>query len=284
MPIEFSDISVKLIKSTFKNRFTLARLCKKIPPLTFIVDKLFFDGDDILVLARDNAVKVPKGIEIQIDGEIESEDTVLPSIVLKDMIKKSKYHFIMNQCICRVSNHCQEYPQNLGCLFLGQGTKRISAKLGKEVSAQEAIEHVERCQKAGLVHIIGRNKIDSVWLNTGPKDELLSICHCCQCCCLWKMTPELPDKLGGSIKPMLGAELNFNEDLCTSCGKCVLDICFMDAIQISDKTPIIDFDKCRCCGRCAETCSNKAISINIKQDSVKRSIEHVEPLVDLETE
>ena len=114
---------------------------------------------------------------------------MMPSQVLKEMIMKSRYHFIMDSCICRVSNDCKDYPQELGCLFLGKGAKRISPKLGKAVTAEEAMEHVNKCQEAGLVHIIGRNKIDSIWLNTGPKEELLSICNCCPCCCLWKMAP-----------------------------------------------------------------------------------------------
>ena len=51
----------------------------------------------------------------------------------------------------------------------GNGVIRISNKLNSIVNSDEAIEHVDKCHEAGLVHIIGRNKIDSVWLNIGPK-------------------------------------------------------------------------------------------------------------------
>jgi ferredoxin len=211
------------------------------------VDKMFFEGDDILVLPRDNAVSSNKDELIQINSSIKNENTILPSQVLKEIILKSKYHFIMDKCICRVSNDCENYSHNLGCLFLGKGTKRISPKLGRSVNEKEAIKHVDKCQSAGLVHIIGRNKIDSVWLNTGPKEELLSICNCCSCCCLWKMAPELPEELGNSINPMIGVEIKLNEEICTACGKCA-DTCFVNAISIHEST-IIDLDKCRCCGR-----------------------------------
>jgi ferredoxin len=282
--ISFSDISVRVIKSTFNTRFTLARICKKVPHLSRVVDKLLFEDDDILVLPRDGTVKTTTQ-EVKIDGMIEvPEEIILPSQVLKDMIGRSKYHVIMNACICRVSNHCQDYPRDLGCLFLGKGAKNISPKLGRLVSREEALEHIRKCQKAGMVHIIGRNKIDSVWLNTGPKEELLTICNCCPCCCLWKMAPDLPEDLGRSIRPMVGVVLEFNRDLCTGCGNCMQGTCFVDALILVDAKAEIDWEKCRVCGRCAEVCSTGALSIKMGEDAVRRSVESLEPLVDVEEE
>lgn len=280
----FSHISVRIIKLTFNSRFFLAKTCRKIPHLAKIVDKLFFEGDDIQVLPRDNAIKFKSIEEIKINTDIEvPKDVVLPSEVLKEMIKKSRYHFLMDSCICRVSNDCKDYPHDPGCLFLGRGSKKISTKLGRVVSKEEALEYVDKCQEAGLVNIIGRNKIDSVWLNTGPKEELLSICSCCPCCCLWKMAPELPENLGRSISPMVGAEINFNEDICSGCGKCV-NVCFIDAIKLENGKANIDLKKCRCCGRCSENCSKGAVIIEITNDAIERSIERIEPLVDVELE
>lgn len=277
---KFSEFSVKIIKLTFNSRFILAKTCKKVPPLGKIVDKLFFEGDDIQVIPRDSSIQ-----EIKINTDIEvPKDTILPSQVLKEMIRKSKYHFIMNNCICRVSNDCKDYPQDLGCLFLGKGSKRISTKLGRVVSKDEALEYVDKCGEAGLVTIIGRNKIDSVWLNTGPKEELLSICGCCPCCCLWKMTTDLPENIGKSFSKMIGIKIGFNEDICTGCGICSENICFLEAISIQNGKAKINMEKCRVCGRCAEICPKGAISIKMMNDAVERSIERILPLVDVESE
>jgi ferredoxin len=282
--ISFSDISVNFIKLTFNTRYFLAKTCRKLPPVAKIVDKMLFDGDDIQVLPRDGTVKQRYQEEIDINKEIPlSQDTLLPSDVLKEMIKKSSHHFIMDFCICRVSNNCKEYTHELGCLFLGKGTKKISSKLGRIVSKGEAIEHVDKCQEAGLVHIIGRNKVDSVWLNTGPKEELLTICHCCPCCCLWKMVTELPEDIGNSLTPMIGVEMEYNHESCTGCGKC-LNSCFVNAISMDDGRIEIDLKKCRSCGRCAEICKSKAIRILISPEAVNRAIERVEKLVDVESE
>jgi len=286
--ITFSDISVKVIKLTFKSRFTFAKLCRKIPIVAKVVDKLFFEEDDIQVLPRDSSIKSNNSViseEITVNTAVEvPENVMLPSKILKEMIMKSKYHVIMDSCICRVSNDCKNYPKELGCLFLGRGSKRISPKLGKVVSSYEAIEHVDKCQKAGLVHIIGRNKIDSVWLNTGPKEELLSICACCPCCCLWKMTPDLPEHIGKSFSKMEGVELNFDKTICVGCGDCMKDICFLEAISVEDGKVNIDMMKCRCCGRCAEICSSGALRIQMEKNGIKDSIERVESLIDVKLE
>lgn len=280
--ITFSDISVRVIKSTFNTRFILAKVCKKVPPLAGMVDKLFFEGDDIQVLPRDGVVT---HVDVKLDKDIEvPEETILPSQVLKEMILKSKYHFIMDSCICRVSNGCDDYPHDLGCLFLGKGTKRISPNRGRLVTTTEALDHVRKGQEAGLVHIIGRNKIDSVWLNTGPKEELLSICHCCPCCCLWKMSPYLPEELGNSIGPMEGVSINFNPDFCTGCGNCNPNICFVNAISMVDGKAKINEKECRTCGRCAEACLKGAFTVEMTKDAVNRSIKRVKHLVDVKEE
>jgi ferredoxin len=253
-----------------------------MPVIARAVDKLFFEGDDIQVLPRDSSIKNYQKIEINQSIPV-NEETVLPSQILKEMISKSRYHFIMDFCICRKSNDCTDYPQDLGCLFLGRGAKRISPKLGRRVTAEKALDQVQKCQEAGLVHIIGRNKIDSVWLNTGPKEELLSICHCCPCCCLWKMAPELPEYLSKGFSPMVGVEIIFKQELCNGCGLCSNGLCFVDAITVEDKAkrnPV----KCRACGRCAEICPNKAITLKLEEGAMERSIKQVETLVDLESE
>lgn len=287
--ISFSDISIRVIHSTFNTRFFLARACQKLPLLAWVVNKMLFAGDDIQVLPLDVAIKTHHAgtvqeLEVNTRVSVSHDNTVLPSQVLREMIGRSKYHFIMDTCICRTSNNCQDYPHDMGCLFLGKGSQKISNKRGRTVSAIEAIQHINRCQEAGLVPIIGRNKIDSVWLNTGPKEELLSICHCCQCCCLWKMTPDLPDGMSSNFSSMEGVEIIFNKKLCNGCGLCSQDVCFVDAITVTEGNIKRDEEKCRICGRCAEMCPRGAVKIEMHDDALKRSLERVKTLVDVEVE
>jgi ferredoxin len=233
-----------------------------------------------MVLPRDTSVKVR---EIRMDEEVSRpQDTVLPSDVLRAMIRRSHNHVIMHKCICRSANDCQDFPHDLGCIFMGKGAANIPSSVGRMVSMEEALEHVDRCQEAGLVHIIGRNKIDSVWLNTGPKEELLTICHCCPCCCLWKMLPGLPKHMSGRMTAMPGAALNINLELCVGCGDCVEShCCFVDAMSMQDGKLLIDASVCRVCGRCVTVCPHDVITLALGSDSVQAAVNRVEPLVDV---
>lgn len=281
--ISFTDISVPVIRHTFKQRFFLAKACQKLPLFAMVVNKLFFDGDDIQVLPMDKTVRNNTSIQ-RIDVNIPvpiSENSTVPSDVLKLMIQKSNYRFILNFCICRTSNNCEKFPHDLGCIFLGKGASRISPSLGKLVSVEEAIKHVEKCGEAGLVHIIGRNKIDSIWLNAGNHEELLTICNCCDCCCLWKMAKDLPNHIGNSLMPMEGIELVYNQEFCTLCGACAKDKCFVDALSMENGKIKIDNTRCRICGRCVDSCEHNGLSILMDSDAVSRSLEHVEKLVNV---
>jgi hypothetical protein len=144
----------------------------------------------------------------------------MPSEVIDCFLRRSRYIFIMDRCMCRSSNQCEHYPHELGCIFLGAGTVRIPPKLGHMATAEEAIEHMRKAREKGLVHLIGRNKIDSVWLNTGPKEDLLSICNCCECCCLWKMMPQLSGSIASGVSRMPGVTVTVT-DACNACGRCL---------------------------------------------------------------
>lgn len=272
-----THFNIALIRNTFKQRKFFAQFTK-IPILGRIIDKLFFDGDDILFLPKDSVVK--KTIEIN-ETIIKPDDIVLPTDIVKHFINQSKYHFLMNFCICRVSNKCEDYPINLGCLFLGEAVKKIDPSVGKLVTKEEALVHVDRCKDAGLVHLIGRNKLDGIWLNAGPKEKLMTICNCCNCCCLWRMIPNLSKNISSKITKMPGVNVFVNSSECIGCGRCVKS-CFVDAIQIINDKAKIDSLLCRACGRCVEICPEKAIVLEYSSSSNTDSLKRINPLIDLQ--
>jgi len=110
----------------------------------------------------------------------------------------------MNFCFCRDADQCKNHPIELGCLFLGKAVLGINPKLGGFVSKDDAMEHIKNCGEAGLVHLIGRYKLDKMWLNVRPGIQLLTICNCCPCCCLWKMLPDLNVHISRKITKMPG--------------------------------------------------------------------------------
>ena len=263
---------VNILKKTFPNIKYIAKLTN-FPILGKIFDKLMFDGDDIIYLLQDKVIKVDKKLG-------EYEEYVLPSQVLEYFIKKANYHWIMNFCICRDSMQCEDYPIKLGCLFLGEATLGINPQLGRRVTKEEALEHIKQCQEAGLVHMIGRNLLDKQWLGVKPGYKLLSICNCCPCCCLWRVSPILTPKIGSKIKRMPGVEVRVTEK-CVGCGTCTKGVCFVDAIHMVNDRAFIN-ENCRGCGRCIDICPQNAIELLINdKEYIIKSIKRIDKLVDV---
>jgi ferredoxin len=199
---------------------------------------------------------------------------------VEHFVEEARYHWIMDTCICRDASHCQDYPVDLGCLFLGEAVLGINPKLGRLVTREEALAHVRRCHDAGLVHTIGRNKLDTVWLGVGPGDRLMTICNCCPCCCLWRMLPQLDPEIAAKVTRMPGVTVSVTEQ-CAGCGTCTQGVCFVDAIHLNEQRAVIT-DACRGCGRCVTACPENAIELSIDdRQFVARSIRELSSLVDV---
>ncbi|MFX1394058.1 MAG: DUF362 domain-containing protein [Promethearchaeota archaeon] len=263
---------VELIKKLFPKVRFIAKLTR-IPILGKIFDLAMFLGDDIIYLTQDKVIPVNKDIK-------KESDMVLPSQILEYFIEKANYHWIMNFCICRESMQCEDYPIKLGCLFLGEAVLGINPHLGRRVTKEEALKHLKRCREAGLVHMIGRNKLDASWLGVKPENKLLSICNCCPDCCLWRVSPILTKKIGQKIKKMPGVNVKVT-DKCIGCGTCTQGICFVEAIYLENKRAFIS-EECRGCGRCVDICPQGAIELTIDDKLfVKKTIKRIETLVDV---
>jgi ferredoxin len=267
-PVWFLNLNKRL----FPERFLLARLTR-FPLVSAVVDQLLFKGDDIIYLPKDQTITINATIE-------EPVNMTIPSQIVTHFIEQASYHWVMDFCICREASNCQEYDQQLGCLFLGEAVLKINPKLGRLVSKEEARAHVERCRQAGLVHMIGRNKLDTVWLGVNPGERLLTICNCCPCCCLWKILPDLNPSIGDKVQRIPGVQVTVT-DLCTGCGTCTDGVCFVDAIYLNEGLAKIS-ETCRGCGRCVEVCPNQAIELRIDDHSYAfQTIERLSSLVDV---
>ena len=250
---------VSLLKQAFPYRAWLARLTR-FPLIRWIVDRLAFWEDYIIYLPQDRVASKTIHIGRQLD---DPASTVLPSDIVHKLIDQASFLWIMNWCICRSASNCKDYPIDYGCLFMGEAARGINPQLGRPVTKEEAHEHIKKCQEAGLVHLVGRNKLDTLWLGIGPGERLLTVCNCCPCCCLWTMLPKMDRQLASKIHRMPGVSLRVT-DQCTGCGRCV-DVCFVDAIEIIDGLARIT-DLCRGCARCVDICPSHAIELRIAGD------------------
>jgi hypothetical protein len=121
---------VKLVKMSFPGRFLLARMTH-VSLFGKLIDRWLFQDDAIVYLPQDRVLQINAPVE-------RAKEVVLPSQVLEHFIAKASYHWIMDTCICRDSSQCQDYPIDLGCLFLGEAAMGINPKLGRRVTKEQA--------------------------------------------------------------------------------------------------------------------------------------------------
>jgi ferredoxin len=257
---------ISLIKKLFPLRSPIARLTR-IPVIGKLVNLIVFEGDTVVYLPKDSVIQVNENIT-------RHENMVLPSQVVEHFIKIASQRWIMNFCLCRSANDCKDYPQDTGCIFLGDAVLQINPKFGHLASVDEALEHARQARSAGLVHMVGRNKLDAIWLGAMPPSKLLTICSCCPCCCLWRLLPDLNTAISDNVQRMVGVELTITRD-CIGCGLCTQDICFVNAIHLEGNKAVISQD-CRGCGRCVEICPQGAIQLALKdQEYLKKTISRI---------
>lgn len=264
---------VNFLKRVYPARRPIARLTK-LPLFGNLIDNWLFRGDEMYV--------IPKDQSIQINAHLDPpESVIIPSQLVEHYINQANHLWIMDFCICREGDGCQDYSQDLGCIFLGKPVLQINSKLGRLVTREEALDHARRCREAGLVHAVGRNRLDSVWLGAKPSEELMTICNCCPCCCLWGLVTDLTPKISQKITRLPGVEIEVNGN-CTGCGICAEDVCFAGAIQVVNGRAEISLE-CRGCGRCVEICSENAVILTINgKENIKETKQRLDRLVDID--
>lgn len=217
-----------------------------------IIEKKYFEDDELFCLPRDNVISIGKTIE-------KGPDTILPSKVVEHFIETAGFRFIMHKCICRECMPCKDYPQDIGCIFLGQPARHIHPALGREATVEEALAHVRLATQKGLIFSVGKSKLDTVWLGIGPGDRLFTICMCCPCCCITRGLAISHPLLGRNYNRMPGLRMVVTEN-CVGCGACTREgICIFDGIRMDGEVAVIN-DNCRGCGRCVEICPKRAIT------------------------
>jgi ferredoxin len=237
-------------------------------------NQYYSSGDDMAFLPMDRVIVIDETVSAP-------EGQVLPSTALEYFIHNASHRCIMKFCICRESMECKDYPVELGCLFLGDSAAKIHPDIGDQVSESEALEHADKCREAGLIHLIGKDTVDPLWLNVPMEGKLLTVCNCCPCCCLHRVAIHMPGDAGKMVSRIPNIHVAVTDD-CTGCGICVSEaVCIFDSIRTEEDRAVIDEENCRACGRCVDICPEKALSLIIEDSRfVEKTIEHYSEIVD----
>ena len=280
--IRIIDINIPFVKRIFHLRFKVAGLTRKSKIINKITKKALFSHDATYFIPSPNSVTTVSE-SIDVNKEFETPDQiVMPTDIIKSFIMEADDIVIMNKCLCRYSTDCTDYPKDLGCIFLGKTTRKISRKYCHEATREEAIEHINKCDEAGLIHIAGRNKMDTVWMGVDPGDELLTICNCCPCCCLWRVYPKLSNEIQNDFHKLPGISVYCENNECIHCNKCI-DVCYAQCISIVDNKIVIDEDVCIGCGSCSNNCPTNAMKLNYEKKNINSVFDKIHGLVKIDS-
>ncbi|MGV8082398.1 MAG: DUF362 domain-containing protein [Coriobacteriia bacterium] len=236
------------------------------------------------VVGHLNPLTKPKNnhfVSLPVNVAFQVEETPLPPTIALELIRRSRHHVVMNECVCRKGRDCQSHSHDIGCLFLGDTGLDVIPQLSRYISEEEATEHVMRALDDGLVPMTARLRADNYAFLLPDHHTVVAICFCCDCCCFMNYYRHVPQERLDVIYPKLrGLEIRVG-DKCNGCGACV-DTCIMDAISVDSGRAVMS-GMCRGCGRCAVTCPNGAVEVAITDPNYfERTVEDFLSIATLE--
>jgi UDP-glucose 4-epimerase len=208
------------------------------------------------------------------------ESVAVPYQLVETFIERSSYRVIIDFCACRKAGECKHYPSDLGCLILGEDSRRIPTTWARPASKEEAREHVQKGIKAGLPVFAGKPRVDNYIFGVPDMGRMFSVCFCCECCCLGNtINRYLPrEKLKIQYNRLPGLEILVDPEKCTGCGTCV-ESCALGLIKMVDGKPLIP-DYCQGCGRCAKYCPQKAIHLKLDNPAfLESAVKNLESVI-----
>jgi UDP-glucose 4-epimerase len=155
----------------------------------------------------------------------------------------------------------------------------VDPEVGTIVTKEEARDHLRQATEAGLVSCLGRFKGDAIMLGLRDHEKLMTICHCCPCCCISTSMPYAARELRDVLKKLEGVTVEITDE-CNGCGRCV-KYCVFGQIEIVDGRAVVG-EECKGCGRCAMECKRDAVKITIDNpDYVEACISRISALVNV---
>ncbi len=252
-PIAYNSVRKSLSRSTFIHE-TIMKMWS-LSKTAFWLGKKPFIGALLRPLFStrlNQAMIVPINEVVQPVGS-----QVLPYKLLRPLIESASARFLLDRCMCRENENCQNFPHEIGCLYLGEGAALINPALGRPVNAETALAHIERAMQLNLVPLIAHTVFDAYLLGI-PYRRMLTVCFCCECCCVVRHGLRMgPPAFWDIVTRLPGLSVEVN-DACNGCAACQ-EVCPVGAIQMVAGRAAVK-DLCKGCGRCVETCPVGAVS------------------------
>jgi UDP-glucose 4-epimerase len=196
------------------------------------------------------------------------ENHVLPVKIFKHFFDKASHIAMVNTCGCRVNYDCKNHPHDIGCMYLGDGVLEIRhlEQRARILTKEEALEILLTSIDDGLIPILGRSHGEANGNSVKDEAHFLSMCFCCECCCVNAKTLTQGSLSLKRYQTMDGLTVKVNEDICTGCGDCI-EACKFKGMKMIDGIAQVNQERCLRCGRCETACQHDAISIILDDNS-----------------
>ena len=255
-----NDSTVRFLFSVFAKAGPLT----KFAPTNWLIKKAAKLGDTYNTKGYSIPLHVDTRVHsVNIPIDVKKNLVSPPVELIKDAIRASSYRVIMNNCICRVMGECKDYPQELGCMFLGEGAKAcVEHGTGHLATVEECLEHVDKATACGLA--AGAYWVEFEQFAWGWQDadfpDFIAFCFCCPCCC---NSLKFEQGAAGELQHILHQSIGWHcepvQEKCTGCGVCVEE-CPRKFISLKDGKISID-ESCAGCGHCVLSCGAEALHV-----------------------
>ncbi len=184
--------------------------------------------------------------------------SVRPTASVYELIEENAAagNLAVMHCFCRQWRKMVDEPCSFGvpveaCIVIGHFGRFVADYgFGREITKDEALDIVAKCQKKGAVHVVFHDRDDTAL----PQ---IAICNCCWDCC------GVISSYNRGILPLhftCYCHAKTDEMACTGCGICE-KFCPSLAVKVKDKVAVVDAKLCIGCGQCAVRCPADAMSL-----------------------
>jgi NAD-dependent dihydropyrimidine dehydrogenase PreA subunit len=184
---------------------------------------------------------------------------VFPFDQMESVIKKAR-RIAVAHCPCRMVAELRDrkrcdHEMEVCIKYDELADYVLERGMAREISKDEALEIIQKCEDAGLVHMV-----------ENAREEIKHTCNCCGCCC-WSVGTIRRRRIPRDDLVATYFIRETNRDLCTGCGECV-DICPVDAIAMDGDFPNVDREWCIGCGLCLKPCPTSAAILKRKTANI----------------
>lgn len=210
--------------------------------------KIFYDKYHGKVITHEHARAV---ITLNKNIPLRDLEQVIPYPTARDLVLTGPPDVVVTECSCRHARTKRCGPTQV-CMFIGKPFTDFvlehHPKTSRRLAQAEALELLRLEHERGHMH--------SAWFRDIMLNRFFIICNCCKCCC---GGIEAMVKYGAPSLAPSGYVAQVDASQCEACGKCG-NACPFGAIR-TDKTSVVQWEKCMGCGVCVSQCASKAMSL-----------------------